>query len=202
MTRHCWQDGGVSEHLPDFDSVSALIRARRTSMMVDKEREVPFEVVTDLCELATRAPNHKQTRPWRFAYFTGDGRRRFGETMVRDMVDADFGDEGKRAKTAVKYLRTPGILVVGCAPHENEMLHAENQYATAAGIQNLLLGATAAGLATFWSTPALPSPPRVLGLCSFEASDRIVGVLYIGWATERTQTPPEHPPPTVSHIDD
>lgn len=192
----------MSQDLPDFDSVSALIRARRTTMAVDKERDVPFEVVTDLCELATRAPNHKQTRPWRFAYFTGEGRRRFGETMVLDMVDADHGDEGKRAKTAVKYLRTPGILVVGCAPHENEMLHAENQYATAAGIQNLLLAATAVGLATFWSTPALPHPRRVLDLCGFGAGDRIVGVLYIGWATDRTPAATEHPPPSVAHIQD
>jgi nitroreductase len=192
----------VSQDLPDFDSVSALIRARRTTMAVDKERDVPFEVVTDLCELATRAPNHKQTRPWRFAYFTGEGRRRFGETMVLDMVDADHGDEGKRAKTAVKYLRTPGVLVVGCAPHENEMLHAENQYATAAGIQNVLLAATAVGLATFWSTPALPRPPRVLDLCGFGPGDRIVGVLYVGWATDRSPSPTEHPPPCVAHIQD
>ena len=191
----------MSAQVPDVDTVRALIRARRTSMAVDKQREVPLEVVTDLCELATWAPNHKHTRPWRFAYFTGEGRRRFGETMVLDMIDADVGDEGKRAKTATKYLRTPGTLVVAAAPHEDEMLNVENQYAVAAGIQNTLLAATALGVATFWSTPALPHPRRVLELCGFEPSDRIVGVLYVGWATDRVPAPSEHSPPDVTHIE-
>jgi len=170
-------------------------------MVVDKEREVPVGVVNDLCELATWAPNHKQTAPWRFAYFTGEGRRRFGETMVADMVAADFGDDGKRAKTAVKYLRTPGILVVGCAPHDDAMLDVENGYAVAAGIQNLLLAATSLGVGTFWSTPALARPPQVLELCGFGPDDRIVGVLYIGWAHDRAPATAEHPAPQVHHVE-
>lgn len=196
-----WHDGAVSDALPDFASIAALIRARRTSMAVDKEREVPAGLVNDLCELATWAPNHKQTSPWRFTYFTGEGRRRFGETMVADMVAADFGDEGRRSKTAVKYLRTPGILVVGCAPHDDEMLDTENGYAVAAGIQNLLLAATTLGVATFWSTPALARPGRVLELCGFGPDDRIVGVLYIGWATDRTPAAAERHTPPVRHVE-
>ena len=152
-------------------------------MIVDRDRPVDPQLVEELCELATWAPNHKKTWPWRFAYFAGDGRKRFGETMVADMIDADFGDEGKREKTVAKYLRTPATLVVGCAPHDNEMLHTENRDAVAAGIQNLLLGATGLGLATFWSTPALTGPPKVLDLCGFAPDDRIVGVIYLGWPT-------------------
>ena len=129
---------------------------------------MPPEVVEQLCELVTWAPNHKKTWPWRFALFTDDGRARLGDTMVADMVEADFGDEGKRLKTRTKYLRTPAVLVVGATPHDNSMLDLENRDAVAAGIQNLLLGATSIGLASFWSTPALTSPPRVLELCGFD----------------------------------
>jgi nitroreductase len=185
----------------DPDAVAALIRARRTSMLVDPGRPVPTELVERLCELATWAPNHKKTWPWRFAYFTGEGRRRFGETMVADMIDADFGDEGKRAKTRTKYLRTPGTLVVGAAPHENEMLDLENRDAVAAGIQNILLAATAHGLATFWSTPALTRPPKVLDLCGFGADDRLVGVIYLGWPTTEPP-PPDRPPVHIGVIAD
>jgi len=184
----------------DPDAVAALIRARRTSMLVDQDRRVPADLVELLCELATWAPNHKKTWPWRFAYFTGDGRRRFGETMVADMIDADFGDEGKRAKTRTKYLRTPGTLVVGAAPHEDQMLDRENRDSVAAGIQNILLGATAHGLATFWSTPALTRPPKVLDLCGFAPDDRLVGVIYLGWPTTQPP-PPDRPPVRLALID-
>ena len=172
-----------------YERFAALVRARRTSMSVDHEREVPAEIVAELCGLATWAPNHKRTWPWRFALFTGDGRSRLGRTMADDMVAADFGDQGKRSKTRTKYERTPAVLVVGCAPHENELLDIENRDAVAAGIQNLLLGATARGLASFWSSPALTRPPRVLDLCGFDPADRIVGLIYLGWAVDDCPAP-------------
>ncbi|MEP1123904.1 MAG: nitroreductase [Ilumatobacter sp.] len=186
--------------VPGIDALAKLIRSRRTSMLVDQARDVPVDVVEQLCELASWAPNHKKTWPWRFALFTGDARRRLGESMATDMVAVDFGDDAKRAKTAGKYLRTPATLVVGCTPHPNDMLHQENRDAVAAAIQNLLLGATALGLASFWSTPALVSPPTVLDLCGFDAEDRIVGIVYLGWATAEVAVPERHPV-TLAHVD-
>ena len=169
-------------------------------MLVDRDRDVPFSMLEQLCDLATWAPNHKKTWPWKFAAFTGDGRQRLGDTMVEDMVDADFGDETKRIKTGGKYLRTPATLVVGCESHPNEMLHHENRDAVAAAIQNLLLAATSVGLASFWSTPALTRPPKVLDLCGFDADDRVVGIIYLGWGHSDVPTP-ERPPITLTHVD-
>ena len=182
-----------------LEHVTELIHARRTSMFVDKNREVPEPLVARLCGLATWAPNHKKTWPWRFALFSGKGRRRLGETMVADMIDADFGDQVKRDKTAVKYLRTPATLVVGAAAHDNEMLHIENRHSVAAGIENLLLGATAAGLASFWSTPALRHPPSVLELCDFEPDVQLVGIIYLGWASGDAPVP-ERPHLPITHV--
>jgi nitroreductase len=183
-----------------FDRFADLVRSRRTSMFVDAEREVPVELVQELCGLVTWAPNHKKTWPWRFALFTGPGRARLGETMAADMDDADFGDEGKRAKTRTKYLRTPATLVVGCAPHADPMLDTENRDAVAAGIQNLLLGATTLGVASFWSTPALTRPPLVLELCGFDPADRLVGIVYLGWATQDCPVP-QRPAVELRHVD-
>jgi nitroreductase len=182
-----------------FDELSDLVRTRRTSMIVDQHREVPIEMVTELCQLATWAPNHKKTWPWRFALFTGEGRAVLGDTMANDMTRADFGDEMKRTKTRTKYLRTPAALVVGCTAHDNDMLHAENRDAVAAGIQNLLLGATALGLASFWSTPAMTHPAAVLELCAFEPADRLIGVIYLGWEAQ-TCEPPMRPEVLVAHV--
>ncbi len=183
----------------DFDGFSKLVRSRRTSMIVDQHRDVPVDLVAELCGLATWAPNHKKTWPWRFALFTGDGRATLGETMADEMERVDFGDDAKRTKTRAKYLRTPAVLVVGCAPHDDEMLHNENRDAVAAGIQNLLLGATTLGLASFWSTPALEQPQRVLDLCGFGADDRLVGIIYLGWSAQDCPVP-ERPQVPITHV--
>ncbi|MCU1396708.1 MAG: putative oxidoreductase [Ilumatobacteraceae bacterium] len=183
-----------------FDDLATLIRSRRTSMLVDPDRAVPTDVVEQLCELAQWAPNHKRTWPWRFALFTGEGRARLGQAFVADMNDRDFGDEGKRAKTLTKYTRTPAVLVIGAAADGNPSRHDENRDAVAAGIQNMLLGATALGLATYWGTAPLIDSPRVLELCGFEPDVRIVNVMYLGWARDAPEGP-ARPPVQLAVVD-
>jgi nitroreductase len=182
-----------------FDDVADLIRSRRTHLLVDRDRPVPDGLIAELCSLATWAPNHKKTWPWRFAAFAGDGRARLGEAFVADLVAADLGDEGKRTKTRTKYLRAPNIVVVGCVASEHPTFHDENRDAVAAGIQNLLLGATAAGLASFWSTPPVMDGRHTLELCGFAADDRIIGVVYLGWPAG-TVEPPTRPDPPITFV--
>jgi nitroreductase len=186
--------------IESFESFAALVRSRRTHMLVERDRVIPAETIERLCALATWAPNHKKTWPWRFASLTGDARLRLGEAFVADMVDRDFGDEGKRAKTLTKYGRTPNVLVVASSPHQNPALHGENRDAVAAAIQTLLLGATTEGIASFWSTPPLIDSPRALALCGFDPEDRIVGVIYLGWSTGSVEVP-ERPMVEVRHLD-
>jgi nitroreductase len=81
------------------------------------------------------------------------------------------------------------------------MLDAENRDAVAAGVQNLLLAATTLGLASFWSTPALTRPPGVLELCRFDPTDRVVAVIYLGWATSTTPAP-DRPPVSLHHVEE
>ena len=184
---------------PRYDDFADLVRSRRTHMLVDREREVPAAAIDELCALAAWAPNHKRTWPWKFASLTGDARARLGEAFVADMIDRDFGDEVKREKTRTKYLRTPNVLVVGCTPHQNPTLHDENRDAVSAAIQTLLLGATAAGIASFWSTPPVIDSPRTLDLCCFGADDRIIALLYLGWPVASAETP-ARPIPQVAHL--
>lgn len=185
----------------DLDHLTAIIRERRTHMLVDRNDPVPIELIERLCELARWAPNHKKTWPWRFAAFTGEGRARLGRAFADDMAEHGIGDDVKRTKTAGKYVRTPATLVAGCAAHEHPTFHDENRDAVAAAIQNVLLGATAAGLASFWSTPPVMQGSRSLELCGFAADDRIIGVIYLGWPVS-TVDAPARPAVSLHHVAD
>lgn len=179
------------------DDLAHLIRDRRTSMLVD-ERPVPVELVEALCELAQWAPNHKRTWPWRFALVDGNGRARLGE-VIADAMEA-YGDPPEKVtKARGKYLRTPATLVVGSAPGDTTDRTAENRDATAAGIQNLLLAATAQGLATYWGSCPKGANDAVVDFCGFETGTHVAALIYLGWPTTQPEAP-ERPPVTLHHI--
>lgn len=182
---------------PDLDAMAALIRRRRTSMLVDKERAVPRALVEQLCDLAQWAPNHKRTWPWRFAVIEGEGRARLGHVIAEAM--AQRGDPAEKvAKARTKYTRTPSVLVVGSAAGDSELRTAENRDAVAAGIQNTLLGATAAGLASYWGSCPKGANDAVVELCGFEPSTFVAAIIYLGWAASEVAAPER--PPVELHV--
>jgi nitroreductase len=181
-----------------FDDLAALIRSRRTSMLVQADRPVPHDVVEQLCDLAQWAPNHKRTWPWRFALVEGDGRARLGEVIAEAM--AVHGDPPEKvAKARGKYLRTPATLVVGAAPGDSADRTAENRDAVSAGIQNLLLGGTALGLATYWGSCPKGANDVVADWCGFEPGTHVAAIMYLGWATTAPEAP-TRPPVTLTII--
>jgi nitroreductase len=171
-----------------IDALADLIRARRTSMLVDRTREVPAGTVHDLCELAQWAPNHKRTWPWRFALVTGDGLARLGETIA-DAMEVHGDPPEKVLKTRGKYVRTPANLIVGTAPGDSDLRTAENRDAVAAGIQNLLLAATAMGLATYWGSCPKGANDAVAAFAGFEPGTHVTALIYLGWATTGVEAP-------------
>lgn len=173
--------GADSDTSDAFATVRDIVQSRRTNMLVDREREVPEGIIRDLCELALWAPNHKRTWPWRFAAFSGDGRVRLGDACAQDLISAGSDDEIKIKKVRSKYTRVPAVLVIGSAPDEHPTFHEENRDAVSAGIQNALLGATALGLASFWSTAPVIDGQHTLSLCGFEPGTRLIGMIYLGW---------------------
>lgn len=185
----------------DLTLFELLAASRRTSLRVDPDRPVPIEVIERLARLAMWAPNHKKTWPWRFAVFTGAGRAALGRTIADALTADGSHDDARIEKFRVKYLRAPALLVVGSAGDETELRHVENRDAVAAGVQNLLLGATAAGLASFWSSaPPAAAHVALRDLCSFGRTDQIVAMIYLGWPVAAVAAP-ERPQPEVRRVD-
>jgi nitroreductase len=189
---------GCDDGVVQTTDLADLIRRRRTSMLVDKERAVPHDLVRDLCDLAQWSPNHKRTWPWRFALAEGQARARLGNAIAEAMQA--HGDPPEKVdKTRTKYLRTPVTVVVGSAPGDSPLRTAENRDSVAAGIQNLLLGATAQGLASYWSSCPKGANEVVADLCGFEPGTHISALVYLGWATAVIKAP-ERPLPDVHVI--
>lgn len=177
------------------DALADLIRSRRSSLLIDANREVPRAVVEHLLELVTWAPNHKRTWPWRLAVLSGETRRRLGESIA-DVMAAQGDDAPKVEKTRTKYLRSPIVVAVGAAPGDSPERTAENRYAVAAGMQNLLLAAHTHGLAALWGSPMRGANATINDVCGFARDTEVLGLVYLGWPTGTVETP-SRPAPDV-----
>ena len=181
-----------------FDDFYALVVARRTQLVMDQERDVDVDLINTLCRTAAWAPNHQQTWPWLFGVFTGEGRRGLGE-VTADAMQRNGDTELKVTKTRTKYMRSPVLLVVGTAHGESELQTQENRDAVAAGIQNLLLGATAMGLGSFWSSCPKGANDDVAKHCGWPEGTHITAMIYLGWPT-RTLPERERPEPAITYF--
>lgn len=186
--------------LSELAAFTDLATRRRTSLLIDRDRQVESELVLRLCRLATWAPNHKKTWPWRFSVLTGDARLRLGELTAQQLIDEGITKEAKLDKARGKFLRSPTIVMVAARPDADPELDEENLHAVAAGVQTFLLGATAAGLASFWASGAPLRSDAVKELCGFDRADRLVALIYLGWPSGSVDAP-ERPDPDVRFLD-
>lgn len=167
----------------NFDDFTALVRARRTNLMIDRDRPVDAAVIAQLCDIAVWAPNHKLTWPWVFCEVRGAARKQLGDTCA-DVMAAQNEPSPRVQKTRGKFERAPVVLVVGSEAGDTDLRTAENRDAVSAGVQNVLLGATALGLASFWSSCPTGANDAVARFCGFADNTTIVAMIYLGWPTD------------------
>ena len=94
-----------------------LAKARRSVFpdQFDTTREVPAEIIRQVVENATWAPNHGQTEPWEFTIISGEGLKKlasFQSELYKKEAGADFND-GKYIKLQNQPLRASHIISIG-----------------------------------------------------------------------------------------
>ena len=179
-----------------LNSVADVIRSRRTNLRIDRDRAVDAETISELIGLAVWAPNHRLTEPWRFAVISGDGRARLGAVTADFQSEMGMTDPAKLDKTRNKFLRAPIVLLVAVesAADASHDIKVEDRDATAAAIQNVLLGATALGLGSYWGTGAVCEVAAVKAMAGFAGHAEIVAAIYLGWPIGDVPVPQREAP--------
>jgi nitroreductase len=161
--------------------VEKAIRTRRTHKAFAAE-PVERAVLEDLFELASWAPNHHLTSPWRF--------RVLGErTRARLMELAESEQPG----SAVKLQRAPTLVTVSAVQSGEPGQDREDLLATAVAAYLVLLGAHARGLAGYWRTVGLLDDPRGREILGLPDGETPVGLLYLGSPVQEQRVPERAP---------
>jgi nitroreductase len=110
----------------DPDQINAVIKNRRSiyPQQYAKGIVVPDEIIWQILANANRAPNHKQTEPWRFTVFSGEGLKYFGELQAKiyKLYSGDSFDEGRHQKLIDYPLMSSHVIAVGMKRDEAHKL--------------------------------------------------------------------------------
>lgn len=159
--------------------VETAIRTRRTHKAYGAE-PVDRRTLEELFALATWAPNHNLTNPWRF--------RVVGPGALARLKDA-VGPEG-----AKKLDRAPTLVVVSSVRHDDPVQDEEDRDAAAVAAYIVLLAAHARGLAGYWRTPGILRTPEGQAAVGIEpGAEHVLGLLHLG-PPRQEQRPPERAP--------
>jgi nitroreductase len=154
--------------------VETAIRTRRTHKAFGPE-PLPREEIDALLELASWAPNHNLTVPWRFRVVGPETLRRLKEVA---------GPEG-----AAKLDRAPTLIVVSCVLSGDPVEEEEDLHATAAASYIVLLAAHDRGYAGYWRTPGILRTPDGRAAVGIGEEERFVGLLHLGHPRQEKPAP-------------
>ncbi len=161
--------------------VEKAIRTRRTHKAFTAEPIAPA-VLDELFELASWAPNHHLTNPWRFRVLGASTRERL-------MALAESEREG----AAVKLRRAPTLVAVAAEQGGDTAQDREDLLATAVAAYLVLLGAHARGYAGYWRTVPLLDDPRGREIIGLAPSETPLGLLYLGHPVQEQRVPERAP---------
>ena len=181
-----------------FNLLQEIITGRRSvKPAVFNGLRIEDSEIRQLLSLANWAPNHGLTEPWRFIVYSGEAVRRFcteHAELYRQGTTPDRFNPGKYEKQKHNGDKASHIIMVYVRRGGNANITAQEEIcATAAAIENILLGASALGIAVLWSTGGMVMDDIMKEYLHLHRDDIVIGMLYMGYTDEPAKTGKRQP---------
>ena len=175
-----------------FEIIAGIIKSRRSIKPVKMNgKKIPDEQVRELLKLANWAPTHGRTEPWRFIVYSGDKVKEFCHRHAELYKTHTPGEKFQQANYDKLMhngdLASHIIIAVMQRGGSPKIPVLEEIAATAIAVQNILLGATAASIASFWSTGGMVHHPAMKDFLQFKQDDIVMSLLYLGYTDEQIE---------------
>ncbi len=173
-----------------FNTIANIISTRRTvkpaAMNGQKIDKADIEA---LLQLADWAPTHGLTEPWRFVVYEQPQvfcrqhaalyQQITAEENFKPAVYDNLTHMGDKASHVII-----AIMERGANPNIPQF---EEIASASCAIDNLLLGAQALNIASYWGTGGVTLKPAMKDFLQLDAEDQVMGILYLGYADDRPE---------------
>ena len=189
-------DGESAKVIADGSSrlaaFASIVESRRSAYAYLDE-PVPRALIERAIRLAMLAPNHHKTSPWRFFVYVGAGRAPL--VAAYEAAARRLGRDVAKARQ--RALDAPVMIVVACIPQvkQPKVLVKEEEFATAAAIQIMVLALACANVSALLTTGDFAESPEMHALVGLEAGQgRIMAVVNVGYRNPARPLPPRAEP--------
>jgi len=175
-----------------FSIISTVIHNRRSIKPAKMNgRKIPDEQVKEILELGNWAPTHGRTEPWRFIVYSAEKVEEFCHQHA-ELYRSNTPPENFNQNTYDKQFHNGDlashIVIAIMQRGTNPKIPAQEEIcATAAAIENILLGATVSGAASFWSTGGMVHKPAMKDFLELKEEDVVLGMIYLGFSDEKPE---------------
>jgi len=174
----------MSKKAPSYETqelreFARVLRGRRT---IDQylQTKVPDELVREAIEVATWAPNHYVTEPWRFILPGRQTVARIVDLNTRIVAENKSAELAEHKRKA--WSEKPGWMIVTCRRDADALREQEDYAACCAAIHNFTLYLWKAGVGSKWTTGPVTRDPRLFDIIEADVdTEFVVGLLWYGY---------------------
>ena len=168
-----------SYETPELREFGEVLQGRRTINLY-LQTPVPDALVQEAIEMATWAPNHHVTEPWRFI-LPGPATVERILDLCEQLVCAKKGEELAKHKRE-SWSEKPGWMIVTCNRNENALREREDYAACSAAVQNFMLYLWKAGVGSKWTSGAITRDARFFDILGLDKKQVfVVGMIWFGY---------------------
>ena len=146
-------------------------------------KAVDNNIIQQIMDNATWAPNHGNAEPWLFTVFSGKGLQTFAD-LQSDLYKKEAGEnfvEAKYIKLQQQPLLASHVIAIGMKRTVTKRIpETEDIEAVSCAVQNIYLSVTAYGLGGYWTTGGITYMENAKYLFGLEEEDKLLGFFYIG----------------------
>lgn len=167
-------------------TIDLLLRRRSVTAIKMSEPGPDRHEINLILRAGARVPDHGKLAPWRFVLFEGPARAQIGKTIGKAFRQRySDADAERTAFEEARLTRAPVVICVVSSPKESAKIPEWEQILSAGAVcQNMLVAATALGLACQWLTEWYAYDDQVKAAIGLHDHERIAGFVYLGSATE------------------
>ena len=160
-----------------------IYNRKSTSSLVEPSPKL--EDIEQMIKLASSVPDHGKLSPYKFSYFSGEARAKFGDALASSAKDAtDKATESMLEKLRDKAFKAPSLIAIVCDYKKSKIPKWEQEATAACTGYAIVTAAHLLGYGAVWKSSKFDANEQMRSLLGMKEDDSLLGWVNLGSVNE------------------